>query len=74
MDALNDMASTVPVDELMAPLVEFLVVRDGQETADSAVAEFNKFNSKQELPKQDGFRFYFLTDPSTCLLYTSRCV
>ena len=27
MDALNDMSSTVPVDELMAPLVEFLVVR-----------------------------------------------
>lgn len=72
MEALNDTSSTVPVDELMAPLVEFLVVRDGQETADSAVAEFNKFNSKQELPKQDGFRFYFLTDPSTGIDHLSK--
>lgn len=72
MDALNDMSSTVPVEELMAPLVEFLVVRDGQETADSAVAEFNKFNTKKELPKQEGFRFYYLTDPVNGIDFLSK--
>ena len=30
------------------------------------------FNSKQELPKQDGFRFYFLTDPSTGIDHLSK--
>lgn len=72
MDALNDTASTIPVEELMAPLVEFLVVRDGQETADSVMAEFDKFSSKKELTKQDGFRFYFLTEPTSGIDFLSK--
>lgn len=53
----------------MAPLVELLVVRDGQETADAVEAEMEKFTSCRELPKQEGFRFYYLTDPVRGVAY-----
>ena len=63
MEELDNPNSEIPVEELMVPLLELLVVRNGQETADSVEAEFAKYQSKQELPSQEGFRFYYLTDP-----------
>lgn len=63
MEELDNPNSEIPVEELMAPLLEILVVRDGQETADSVEAEFAKYQSKQELPSQEGFRYYYLTNP-----------
>lgn len=63
LEELDNPNSTVPVEELMVPLLELLVVRDGQETADRVEAEFAKYQSKQELPSQEGFRFYYLTAP-----------
>ena len=69
MAELNDMESETAVEDLMAPLVELLVVRDGQETADAVEAEMEKFTSCRELPKQEGFRFYYLTDPVRGVAY-----
>lgn len=48
---------------LMPTLAELVVIREGKETADLVQAEFAKFASKQELPAQTGFQYFYLTDP-----------
>lgn len=62
MEALNDLNSTVPVEELMTPIAEFLVVRTQHLAAEAVQKEMALFSSVEELPAQDEFHFYFLSD------------
>lgn len=63
MDLLNDPTSAIPVEELMVPLVEFLVVKDENLESDAVEAELALFRSAKVLPERDGYNFYFLTEP-----------
>ncbi|MBR6652246.1 MAG: TlpA family protein disulfide reductase, partial [Anaerotignum sp.] len=58
---LNDTESEVPVEELMTPLVEMIVVKE--EHLDSAPVkdEMALYSNAEELPAQGSFRFFFLT-------------
>lgn len=62
MESLNDMDSDVPVEELMTPIVEFLVVKEENLASDAVQAELNLFQSAEELEQQENFHFYFLTE------------
>ncbi len=65
LEQLNgDVSNEADNAEWVAPLVEFLVVREGEENSDAVKAELEKYASQQELPKQEGFLFYFLTEPT----------
>lgn len=58
---LNDTESEVPVEELMTPLVEMIVVKE--EHLDSAPVkdEMALYSNAEELPAQGSFHFFFLT-------------
>lgn len=62
MAALDDLDSDVPVEELMTPIAAFLVVREEKLETDAVQNELALYLSREELPEQEGFRFYFLTD------------
>lgn len=62
MAALDDLDSDVPVEELMVPVAAFLVVREGNLETASVQEELSPWRSQEELPAQEGFRFYFLSD------------
>ena len=62
LEDLNDINSTVPVEDLMTPIAEFLVVRTQHLAADPVQKELALFSSVEELPAQDEFHFYFLSD------------
>jgi thiol-disulfide isomerase/thioredoxin len=62
MDELNNVDSQVPVEELMVPVFTLLVVRDENIDAASVKEELALFTNCEELPAQDGFHFYYLTD------------
>lgn len=64
MDLLNDPASSIPAEELMAPLVEFLVVKEENLESETVDAELALFRSMKVLPERDGYHFYFLSDPN----------
>ncbi len=55
----DDADKTAP---LMPPLAELLVIREGKESDTLVQDEFAKFASKEELPAQTGFQYYYLTD------------
>ena len=62
MAALNDTASTVPIEELMTPIAEMLVVKaENLETA-AVKEELALFSSVEELPSHENYHFYFMTD------------
>ena len=65
MASLNDLDSTVPVEELMTPLAEFLVVKEENLETEAVTAELALFDTCEELPQQENFHFYFLTDYAT---------
>lgn len=60
--ALNDTESEIPVEELMTPLVEFLVVKEENLESEAVKAELLQFSSVEELSQQENFHFYFLTE------------
>lgn len=62
MDELNDIESKIPVDELMIPIFTLLVVRSENVDAQAVKDEIALYKSCEELPKQEGFNFYYLTD------------
>ena len=62
LDDLNDINSTVPVEDLMTPIAEFLVVRTQHLSAEAVQKEMALFSSVEELPAQDEFHFYFMSD------------
>lgn len=59
---LNDPSSTVPLEELMTPIAEMLVVKEEHLDASEVKAEMFPFNSVEELPAQEGYHFFFMTD------------
>lgn len=59
---LNNTDSETPIEELMTPLFELLVVKEENLETAAVQAEFALFNSKEELEQQENFHFYFLTD------------
>ena len=61
MADLSDPNSDVPLEELMTPLVEFLVVKDEHLDSEAVDAELAQFESVEILPEQSGYNFYFLT-------------
>ena len=65
MEELNNTESTVPVEELMTPIVEFLVVKEENLEAAPVKEELSLFSSAEELPAQENFHFYFLTGYAT---------
>lgn len=60
--ALNDTASDVPVEKLMTPLVELLVIKEDNLETDAVQDALSSFSSVEELPAQENFRFYLLTE------------
>lgn len=62
MEALNDPESVTPIEELMTPLMEFLVVRNENVEANAVKEELGRYKNVETLPAQEGFQFYFLTD------------
>ncbi|MDO4530784.1 MAG: TlpA disulfide reductase family protein [Bacillota bacterium] len=62
--ALNDPASEVPVEELMTPLVELLVVKEEHLETETVQDALEAFSSVEELPAQEDFHFYYLTKPA----------
>lgn len=62
LDELNNINSQIPVEELMIPIFTLLVVREENVDSKSVQDEIALFENCEELPKQDGFRFYYLTD------------
>lgn len=62
LDDLNDINSTVPVEDLMTPIAEFLVVRTQHLAAESVQKEMALFSTVEELPAQENFHFYFLSN------------
>lgn len=65
MEELNNTESEIPVEELMTPIVEFLVVKEENLEAAAVKKELARFSSVEELPAQENFHFYFLTDYAT---------
>ena len=58
---LNDPESEVPVDELMTPLVEMIVVKEEHLGSAAVENEMGLYSNAEELPVQDNFHFFFLT-------------
>lgn len=62
MDELNNPDSKIPVDELMVPVFTLLVVKEENIESQSVKEELALYKNCEELPKQEKFRFYYLTD------------
>lgn len=63
MEALDDPESNVPVEDLMTPIAEFLVVKTEALETEAVKAELALFRSVEEMGTEENFHFYFLTDP-----------
>lgn len=64
MADLNNPDSTVPVEELMTPLVELLVVKEAHLESPEVQTELALFQAVEELPQQENFHFYCLSNYS----------
>ncbi|WP_304507727.1 TlpA family protein disulfide reductase [Anaerotignum sp.] len=62
MDELNNIDSQTPVEELMIPIFTLLVIRDENVDSQAMKDELALFKNCEELPAQEGFHFYYLTD------------
>ena len=62
MADLNDTSSTVPIEELMTPIAEMLVVKEENLETSTVKDEMALFSSVEELSAQENYRFYFMTD------------
>lgn len=60
--ALNDTASEIPVEELMTPLMEMIVVKAENLETGAVKNEMALYDSVEELPAQENFHFFFMTD------------
>lgn len=72
MADLNDPTSVVPLEELMTPIMELLVVRDTAVDTDAVKEELARYTTVADLPSQEGFQFYFLTDYNGDLSHLSN--
>lgn len=62
MAALNDTSSTIPIEELMTPIAEMLVVKAENLETTAVKDELALFSSVEELPTHENYHFYFMTD------------
>jgi len=62
LDELNNTESEIPVEKLMTPIMEILVVKAENLEKTAVKDEMALYNSVEELPAQENFRFYFMTD------------
>lgn len=62
MADLSDTTSTVPVEELMTPIAELLVVKEENLETEAVTNELALFNNVEEIGTEGAFHFYFLTD------------
>lgn len=71
MDELNDLDSDVPVEELMVPLFEFIVVKEENLESEEVAAEKALFHTCEELPSQEEYHFFLLWEPTDGLAQLS---
>ncbi len=62
MEELNNPDSEIPVDELMIPVFTLLVVKNEMVDSAGVTEELGLYKNVEELPSQEGFRFYYLTE------------
>lgn len=62
MEDLNNPDSEIPVDELMIPVFTLLVVKEDKLASQGVTEELALYQTSEELPAQEGFHFYYLTD------------
>lgn len=72
MDELNNLESEIPMEELMTPLFEFLVVKEDKLETKSLTEEKEKYLQCEELPAKKGFHFFFLTEPKEGTVHFSK--
>lgn len=72
MEALNDTESTVPVEELMTPIVELLVVKTENLETETVKDELALFNNVEEIGTEGDFHFYFMTDYTSGIDHFSK--
>lgn len=72
MDEMNDLNSDVPLEELMAPLFEFIVVKEENLESEEVAAEKELFLSCEELPSQEEYHFFLLWEPAGGVAQLSR--
>ena len=65
MEPLNDPESTIPVEELMTPIAEMLVVKTENLEAEAVKSELALFNNVEEIGVEGDFHFYYMTDYAT---------
>lgn len=58
---LNNTESEIPVEELMTPIVEMIVVKEENLDSSAVKTEMALYNNVEELPAQKNFHFYFMT-------------
>ena len=61
MADLNDTSSTVPIEELMTPIAEMLVVKAENLETSAVKSELALFSNVEELPGHENFHFYYMT-------------
>lgn len=64
LDELNDLDSEIPIEELMVPLFEFIVVKEENLESEEVAAEKALFHSCEELPSQEEYHFFLLWEPT----------
>lgn len=72
MADLDNPDSTVPVEELMTPIVEFLVVKAENLETEIVKNELALFNSVEEIGVEGNFHFYFMTDYASGIGHFSK--
>lgn len=71
LDELNDLNSEIPLEELMTPLFEFIVVKEENLETEEVKAEKEKFLSCEELPSQEEYHFFILWEPADGVAHLS---
>ncbi len=72
MADLSDTESTVPVEKLMTPIVEFLVVKTENLETETVKNELALFSNVEEIGVEGDFHFYFMTDYASGIDHFSK--
>ena len=72
MAALDDPDSDIPVEELMTPVFTLLAAREDNLESEAVQDELALWRLQKELPAQEGFRYYYLTDYASGISHFSK--
>lgn len=72
MAELDNLDSTVPTEELMAPLVELLVVKSKNLETDTVKQELALYQNAEDLGTEGEFHFFYLTDVAAGIAHLSE--